>query len=408
LGGRQPLIKNPVKVLVALSFLQTAPHVVIVAAFPDRSLVYGALSGNFFEVLAQFSYIYSAGLAASVFGIYAGKRAVGEQRNFERAFFTTAHVRLIVFVLLVLYISLMVAILQSAGGLFHFLANIAARASMLAGTGIYFVFSSPAAYLLIFYAVYGYAKAGKISIYGVFFIIIMSVALEATLGGRRQPLQMIIFSIFAFGVYRGRSNLLSVGNLFLIALAIIIFAGLLLVRFDEGTSVDPVDILLNFSHNDIYLYIIQRFSEAPYWHGAAFLDLVYRLTEDSAAAPPIDEGVYVYNLFLGFDYKPPTPMSSMVWNSWPPGSFGNGYMNFGPAGVILFQFARGIVVGFLFKMAANRNFSPSFFCAYLWVVFGFQISNLKITQFLMLVVGLLCLNLLLRTLEKKSIKGAKV
>ena len=122
--------------------------------------------------------------------------------------------------------------------------------------------------------------------------------------------------------------------------------------------------------------------------------------------PPIDEGVYIYNLFLGRPVEPPLPTILMAANSWPPRTFGNGYMNFGLAGVVIFSFIQGWITGVAFKFMVRSNRHPIFLFLFLLIVFSFQVSNLKIAELATVLVGLTVIFGPLYLIEARSLRQA--
>ena len=81
----------------------------------------------------------------------------------------------------------------------------------------------------------------------------------------------------------------------------------------------------------------------------------------------------------------------MAHNSWPPRTFGNGYMNFGVPGIMVFFLIQGFVTGFAYKLAVRTEYHPVFVFLYLMFIFSFQISNLKLTELALILVGLLAI-----------------
>lgn len=387
---KKPFLESPAKLTTILGAIQILPQFAILTFSPERSMVFGQHTPDFGSLLFSFAILYSLGMLAFYAGLGAGKAPA---RMFQPRVRQSRKIRrplTIIALLLIAYLALMYQIFQSTGGLANYLANIGARASLLAGSGIFFLFSSPASYMIIFLAILSYAQSRRPTLPILLFLVIFLVGVESLLGGRRQPVQMLIFAALAFAYFLPGYKLYSGRNLMLGIFAVVIFVGLLIVRLEKGESVDATEIILNLSHIDPYLFVLQHFGSHELWYGRSFLDLVQRLIPiyNLAAPSPIDEGVYIYNLFLGRPVSPPTPMEAMSWNSWPAGTFGNGYMNFGTAGVIGFFFIRGLLISVAYNISRKAGHRPAWLLIYLWMAFGFQVSNLKIAQLLMLLVGL--------------------
>ena len=404
---RTPVIESPAKLTALLSAIQIIPQFGILMASPERSLIYGRVVQNLDTLLASFGILYAIGTLAFYCGLGLGNGLSKQLLPRPRAAREIKRPGRIIIVLLAIYFALMFQIFLSAGGLLQFLSNIGARASMLAGSGAFFIFSSPASYMIIFLAIFSYSRSGRPSLPLVFALIILLTGVESLLGGRRQPVQMLIFSMFAFSIFSKNFKLFSVRSFFLGLVAAFIFVLLLLVRLQENQSVDFLDLVLNLSHIDPYLFVVSHFENHEFWYGRSFLDIVQRVIPIySLAAPsPIDEGVYIYNLFLGNPVSPPTPMTQMSWNSWPADTFGNGFMNFGTIGVLGFFLLRGLLVAAAFVMSRRSGHSPALLLVYLWMVFGFHVSNLKITQLLMLIAGLVAIAPLISLMNRVNVGG---
>ncbi|WP_417818978.1 oligosaccharide repeat unit polymerase [Tritonibacter scottomollicae] len=405
---KKSVVESPAKLAALLSAIQILPQFAILIYFPERSLIYGKNTPDFQSLLASFGFLYAFGTLLFYFGLGFGKATARVVLPRIRPAREIRRPGKVILFLLVLYFILMFQIFQSSGGLVYYLSNIGARASMLAGSGVFFLFSSPASYMIIFLAIFSYAKSGRPSLPLVFLLIILLTGVESLLGGRRQPVQMLIFAAFAFSIFSPGFKLYSSRNLFFVGGAVVIFVVLLLVRIGDNQTVDAIELVLNLSHIDPYLFIVSHFSVHDYWYGQTFMDIVQRVVPvyKLQSPSPIDEGVYVYNLFLGNAVSPPTPMAEMSWNSWPAGTFGNGYMNFGALGVLGFNFLRGVLISIAFIVSHKSKHAPAFLLVYLWMAFGFHVSNLKITQFLMLVVGLFALMPIISFLNRVTVGKA--
>jgi hypothetical protein len=192
----------------------------------------------------------------------------------------------------------------------------------------------------------------------------------------------------------------------------VIFVALLQLRLaptGEDEKLDAADYLMNFSYNETYTFIVYYFSNHDPWYGQVFGDLLIRFTPftNSTASPPIDEGVYIYNLYMGRHVFPPTDMSSMLWNSWPPNTFGNGFMNFRLTGVVIFCFLQGFLTGTAFRVASNMGFRPIPLFIYFWTVFGFYISNIFLVQSFLVGAGVFLISLLVPLLRNLTGTAAR-
>lgn len=406
---RRRILESPAKLTTLLSAVQILPQFAILTFYPERSLIFGGYTPSFNSLLTLFGALYSLGMLAFYMGLGAGKVPakmllphMGNVPKIRRPMTIIAF-------LLAIYLALMYQIFQSAGGLVDYMSNIGARASLLAGSGMFFILSSPASYMIIFLGILSFAQSGRPSLPILVVFVVFLTGVESLLGGRRQPVQMLLFAALAFSFFLPGYRIYSRRNLMFALFAVVIFVVLLLVRVGDGERVDAIEVIMNLSHIDPYLFVVQHFGSHEFWYGSSFLDIVQRLIPvyKLPSPSPIDEGVYIYNLFLGRPVSPPTPMEVMSWNSWPADTFGNGYMNFGVAGVIGFFFIRGLLISAAYNISRNAGHPPALLLIYLWMAFGFQISNLKITQLLMLLAGLAAILPLVSFLNRATIGGTR-
>lgn len=382
---------NPAKLAAALSGIQVLPHYLVVLIWPSESALYGMMGGRLEPLLAQFGILYSLAVCALLFGIKVGSGARSRERpinmSYEPNYFAASLISLVIYLL-----SMYVIILNS-GGLGTFLSQAGTQSDFQDGLGILGIFKVPAAYLAILFMAVQYARTGRPGMLLLIVYILLIVLLESTLGSRRAPIQYIIFAIVAIYMLRPDQKLPALASIFLGGMCIVIFVALLNIRDQSSGFQDSRGVLsyiVNFSYNDIYMFVIYHFSHADLWYGKVFLDFQYRFTGGpmGLAPPSLDEGVYIYNLFLGYPVEPPLPIDLMAANSWPPRTFGNGYMNFGIPGVVAFSFIQGYLTGLAYRMMNRSDRHPIFIFLFLLFIFSFQVSNLKLTELIAVSIGL--------------------
>jgi oligosaccharide repeat unit polymerase len=127
----------------------------------------------------------------------------------------------------------------------------------------------------------------------------------------------------------------------------------------------------------IPIYLTDHFNTDNYWHGKSFLHLL------EAPIPrkifpqkgPIDEGRYITELVSGVNVSPPMSLNQLHLSySWPSGTLGTWYMNFGLTGVIIAAFLMGKIIAFYYKkMKTGKN--PVWLLTYPIFITTFSLSN---------------------------------
>lgn len=387
------LFLQPQKLSAIISGVITLPHIIIVILAPDSSELYSSMGLRMMDYIPYFCLTYALGMVALYSGIYATKTNNNASQVSIKSIDTTGFMGTIIFLIIAYFLSFYF-IIDSAGGITAFMLNFANRAELLAGTGVYYIIKVPASYLAIMLLVTLHCLKGRPNIIVVALVILMMMSIESILGGRRTPIQFLIFAFITYAIMNEKSKLFTPSSVMIAAVTAAIFYGLLALRYKLNPTADEsqlslLRVLVNASYNDIYIFILDYFDTAPLWHGAAFFDFMYRVVPMPGNAPPpsLDEGVYVYNLFLGRAVYPPMSLDYMYHNSWPANTYGNGYLNFGLPGIILFFFIKGAITGLAHRMCINTNLSVFFVFIYLFIVFAFQVSNQRITELLVILVG---------------------
>lgn len=382
---------SPSKLAMLLSAVLTIPHYFIVCFKPEESMIYSQYGDGIIDMLPGFGILYSIAILAMIFGISVSVN----RKSGPIAFFSKLEINYYVAAGLcfIMYIVGMYLIFQKSGGFFSQSDAFRYNSELQEGTGIFNIIKVPAAYLSILLISYKYAKTGKPNILFLILFVLLLSGIELTLGSRRGPIQMILFSIVCIVMVKPDARWISLSNVLLALFISFIFTYILILRessYNNTAEYSIFSFLVNFSYNDIYIFVMDHFSKNDLWYGKVFLDFQYRIFPLSQTLPPpsLDEGVYVYNLFLGYPVQPPLPVDLMAHNSWPPRTFGNGFMNFGVLGVMVFFFVQGLITGKCFTLARRSGFHPVPLFIYLLVIFSFQISNLKLTEMMIVMVGL--------------------
>lgn len=389
--GSATLIRNPAKLAAVLSGLQVIPHFVIVSIWPEESMIFPAYGNAVRELLPRFGLFYACGFVALLLGIRWGARANQKYQPINISYQPSYY--LISALMFALYLGAMALMVSSAGGIQVFIQNFGTQNEFQSNTGLFHIIKTPAAYLSILFLAVHHARTGQPKMIWIILYIMLLVLIESGLGGRRGPIQIVLFAMAAIYMVNPQKRLISATNIAMISVCVVVFVVLLNIRDDASgytNSRGVISYLVNFSYNDIYIFIMDRFSKYELWYGKVFLDFQYRFTGglQHMPAPSLDEGLYIYNLYLGYAVEPPMALQNLTHNSWPPRTFGNGFMNFGFLGILLFFAIQGWLTGFAYRLAARSHFHPVFVFLYLIFAFSFQVSNLKITELIIILIGL--------------------
>jgi hypothetical protein len=298
------------------------------------------------------------------------------------------------------YVVIVAVYFSSMGGLLNYITNFYQRDELRAGMGILDMFRYPFAYLAIMFLVAYYRVESNLSL-KVFLLILVSMALiEALFGGRRSPIQFLIFGYLGLLMVDSQQRLMSKSSIIVGSLVATVFVGLYYFRalisvqadspMTETAGVPALAYVMNLSYNDIYIFVMSHFSSHDFWLGSIYGDIFLKFSSylNGSAGPSPDEGLYVYNLYQGMLVEPPMLLDQMLHNSWPPRTFGNGYLNFGIAGVLILFSIKGALVGLAYKVMTASRHNPIFMYIYFYMIFSFQLSNLKIFEFITILLAL--------------------
>lgn len=393
--NREPLGKSAAKLTSSISAAMTLPYALVLIIDPSISDAYYLIYSDFEYFYVYFSVLYSIGLIICIFGIMSTSSIeMGSRQDFEEVVDNTVYIRMSIlcYIISLLFIAIK---FQMAGGLIYFISNIGNRAENLSGTGALDIIITPASYLAIFFAIYSNHKTQKPGPFAIVFIALTLFVLMAAFGGRKTPMMLIGLSILAYASLKVNIKIFSPVFLSIYALMAVFFVGMLQFRLKSqgyaGSGFDGIfGIIKNTSYIDTYLFIMYYFSHYGYWNGAAFFDLFERLRGAPylGGVPPIDDGTYITSLMRGWNVYPPMAFDSLYKSSSPQETFGSGFMNFGPIGVLIFFYVKGVLSGLVQSIAHRYNFNPFFMFFLMYFSLWFHLTNLRIFQVITLVFGL--------------------
>lgn len=388
-GGRSPLT-SPYKLIALLGFATVIPHALILSIFEGRPT--GSIFGSRLEFqyfMTQFNILYALGTLAVYLGIYLFPHP---RRLNIKITLSDGMMLALLFVAFSLFGLASFERINSAGGLAQIFANIDRRSQIFNDAGPLAILVQPMAFLVSFLLFYLRSK-GRIPMFLVVGIVAFVFLLLSVYGGRKAPMFFLLFCLLSYNFYVRRVRIFSASTIAFLSFSIVFF--IWMRDFRGSTDLSDADLwsvveesIVNASYVDTYLFIMKYFSENGFWHGATFGDIIGRfgLVDLQGARPPIDDGVYIRTLAEGWHVRPPTDFHSMFPSSWPPESFGSGYLNFGIFGVILFFFIRGLVIGFFFAFVKSGRASPIILFLFYFSILNFHLTNLRIVQMFLILL----------------------
>lgn len=395
---REQWLDNPSRLLSVLSGLVIVPYYLLIAS-GYRSPILKLYPGeDLTGALAVFALLYSLGLLCSFIGVELGRKVripmpqVAQELSKRTIFFLVA-------TLVGIFAFLTFEKLRYVGGLSFLIANLSRRSELLAGTGGLSVLIEPSAFMVGFFLLYSYGRNKWPSVYLIYGVLGFVFVGLAVFGGRKLPMYLLIFSAIAYHAYVSQIRILSIKTIMLAGSVVFFFVWML--SFRGSAEFDQLDFfeiffgaVANASYIDTYIFIMDYFDRHGYWYGAAFGDLLIRFGFSNLGdfRVPIDDGVYIRTLFQGWTVVPPERFEYMFPSSWPPETFGNGYLNFGIPGVLVFFLIRGFVVGLAYSSLVRSNWSPTLFFIFLFVVFNFHLTNLRLVQLFLVLVPVIFLH----------------
>lgn len=347
------------------------------------------LSGS----IGTVSFLMALGFIAFTFGVYCSNKQT--KRMPVKYKLNGKKYVIISFIAIIVTIVSYLMFLNRVGGINFILNNLEHRAQFTNGNGLLLLMTE----LLLFISLgLIYKKNFKINkIYFCLIIISLTIYMfmNISLGGRKPVLlallvilMMIHYSVKKLEIYRFKYLITIILLLFYIVAVPIIRQPDFIEELDNRPSVlfeelntKSINQLRDISYINTYIFVYIYFKNHEKWHGKIYSNLTTSFIPSTIYddKPPVDEGVYIRTLLEGREVNPNDSFKNLYPSSWPPETFGNGYMNFGVLGVLIFNFILGYIKGFLYHtMIKNRLFIYIFIYSY--VLINFEISNLRIVQ----------------------------
>lgn len=310
--------------------------------------------------------------------------------------------------LLMLFLTLLtfVLLVSNVGGLSYLLLNWSNKTAVLQGTAIYrianFVFGLLSVGFFINY-IANKKRTGVFLLFWLFLIITAVFLILLSVGERKNPTLLILYSIIAWHYQVAPIRIVAARN-FILLIFFMVFAALFPELRNEGATkaffYNPAEILVASTKNwsqlfarlsdaETSLFIYSHFDEVrKFWFGATWPDLLTGIIPSSMLSdkPPIDEGVYIYNLAHYQNISPPVPFRELIPVGWPLSRVTGPYVHFGVLGVLIGGLITGWLMGLMSKITFKSR-SPTMLLVYIWSMFtGFGLTNAFIFYFTAILV----------------------
>jgi len=291
-------------------------------------------------------------------------------------------------------------IISSSGGLLYIVTHIQSRKEILSGHQYAQVISSTLLVCSVLFFQYAGIKNGmKLS--KMSFVVIFSISLLLSMVfGARKPAIMLVLAVLMLRHFLKKRftvrNFFSVKTLCMAFVIVMFMVMMPMLRLSSETDLvlNPLEwagyaigkldsVLGEFSYYKGDLFVFDYFSSHPLWWGKSYLNILVQWIPSSIYVdkPPMDDGMYLWNMMNGFAITPTTPTNQLFLDSSIPFTLeGALYSNFGVCGIILGAFLVGCIYQKTYHVMVDTGFPIVMILIYQQVIFTFVPSVLHITS----------------------------
>jgi hypothetical protein len=316
--------------------------------------------------------------------------------------------------------------LNKVGGLTLLIANISNKSTFVQGTALYRTGFFVAAFLAIGVFIEGKSRrdSKNWSTFKLLLIVLFCFALLASFGERQKPILLLIYTALLWNYKINNIKIFNV-KLLISFVALIVFSSLApVLRQPDAIELylqDPLlafqdaipylgEIFKRFSDIDLSIFVYSQFkSFDDYWVLATLKDFFTGFIPMSIFAdkPPLDSGVYIYNMAIGNSVDIGSPFKNMFPVGWPLSRVTSGYVNFGYAGILIFAPLTGIILKYFYQLMLESNFSAVPVLLFTTLIFSnFGLSNAYVFNLLIIFICCLTLSFILNVILR-SIKNER-
>lgn len=261
-----------------------------------------------------------------------------------------------VFFVFVVYFAILAIYLSSVGGVYYLWSNMFQRGEIVRGNAFYITLLWSVSIFLVF----SFVK------YPIFLQLILTFVLAGTIylayGSRSFSLGLFVFWFVCYALSFGRLpfRILSVRSLLI--LCTLLFFVIITPSLRQGgvglgdlwfvVMKNWAEIFQRLAVPQVEFLVIDYFSSDSYWLGRSWADLLYAFCPINYCEnkPPMDDGVYLYNIYLFGSVQVGQAVDQLVASSYPFETWSIFYANFGLVGVFFGGGLFGLSLAYLNNM----------------------------------------------------------
>ena len=288
--------------------------------------------------------------------------------------------------------------LKNVGGVVFLLENLIIRQEITEGQSTsaflpLFILSS----LFLLSCIGIKNKKSDMFLFVLFFVI--SIFVFSSLGGRKATLFLIITMVFGYHFLIKKIELkkMKKSRIILISSFITFYIFFIpIIRSKDGfdkiketniiEALEIEELIFTISYTYIDVFAANYFNTDNAWYMKSVGDIPLILTstgEKKINLPPIDDGLYFWSIVrYKKHFEPPVARRKLYSSSWPIENFGFAYANLLIPGIIIFFFLQGRIFAFAYNLLKLNSKSSLLIFLYMFILFNFNFSNLRIVQFL--------------------------
>lgn len=357
----------------------------------------GLLNFSFSLVLYQCSFVLTY-----CFFIPKSTDVIKNAFNYSLRIQLTSTVKFIILFLLFVFLFSIYNILNKYGGLYALQTAMAQRGSVLATVQVELQVMYISSTLLVVMLTLFFGQRQKLVIFCVIVLFIVNIIFT---GSRANSFLLLVIALVVSHYNYNKFNF-KFSYLIWGAAAVVIFVLIALLRKDNALDIYINDVDLLFS--DVFsnlgsvisrvslinenIYIYSEYNLGNFWLGASYADLVYSPIPRAyyPLKPPIDEGVYVYSKYLGYNAVPSMPLTYLYPSSWPLKTESALYINFGYLGVVLGGVITAVIYEVIYKImnsSKGNNINILWVTLYSLVIFGkVHLTNIGVVSLVPLII----------------------
>ncbi|MDR0606126.1 MAG: oligosaccharide repeat unit polymerase [Bacteroidales bacterium] len=404
-------IFSPLKFVTLIYIIRNIPYIALVcldeSIFPANILQ--VVNKDIGDAFLQYTFVQTIAFVSLLVGIkfnsskkYRFQRfhAQTSDRQFKRHFW---------FVIITAGIGIMAYLqfIHSLGGIFFLLSNLSERVSMQKGQYILI--------LIIFLSIATVLSLKLIQIrpfrkYKVLFALLFTITIfvNSSLGGRKTTLYLVATCVVAYHYIFKPLSFKNIKKRYVLIVSVLLSVYIFLIPllraqggYDSIKSgkVDVIEVfdfkavLSYMSYTNIDVFTANYFNMSNVWSFKTLLTIpTHLMTSNPNDKPPIDEGIYYYNIVQTGRYcSPPEPRKGLMLSGLPIENLGFGYANFLYMGVVIAFFFQGVIFSYVYKLMQKHKYSPIMIYLYVFIIFNFNFSSLRLLNLITL-LPLLCIS----------------